>query len=55
VWLDRERTGEDAAAWNAGASIRVHNALEIAGIVERLVENGSSLVFGNPSTVVASA
>jgi 2-haloacid dehalogenase len=50
VWLDRERTGE-----GAGASIRVHNGLEIAGIVERLVEDGSSLVFGNRSTVAASA
>jgi hypothetical protein len=50
VWLDRERTGEDA-----GASIRVHNGLEIAGIVERLVEDGSSVVFGTRPTVAASA
>jgi 2-haloacid dehalogenase len=55
VWLDRERTGEDAAALNAGASIRVHNGLEIAGIVERLVDDGSSVVFRNRSTVAASA
>jgi len=56
LWLDRERTGADAAASvDAGASVRVHVGLEIAGIVERLVEDGSSLVFGNRSTVAAGA
>ena len=50
VWLDRERSGEDA-----GASIHVHNPLEIAGIVDQLVEDDSALLFDNRSPVVASA
>jgi 2-haloacid dehalogenase len=31
VWLDRDRTGEDP-----GASVRVHNAIDVAGVVESL-------------------
>ncbi len=50
VWLDRERSGEDA-----GASIHVHNPLDIAGIVDQLVEDDSALLFDNRSPVVASA
>ncbi len=38
VWLDRERTGEDA-----GASIHVYQAVDVPGAVERLVEDESSV------------
>ena len=31
VWLDRDRTGEDP-----GASVRVHHAIDVAGVVESL-------------------
>jgi hypothetical protein len=36
VWLDRERTGEDA-----GASVHVYRAVDVAGAVDGLVENES--------------
>jgi 2-haloacid dehalogenase len=42
VWLDRERTGEDA-----GPSVHVYQAVDVAGAVERLVEN-ESLIDRSP-------
>ena len=36
VWLDRERTGEDA-----GTSVHVYQAVDVAGAVDRLVEDES--------------
>jgi 2-haloacid dehalogenase len=32
VWLDRDRTGEDP-----GASIQVHNAIDVAGVVQNVI------------------
>jgi FMN phosphatase YigB (HAD superfamily) len=42
VWLDRERTGEDA-----GTSVHVYQAIDVAGAVERLVQN-ESLIDRSP-------
>ena len=49
VWLDRDRTGEDP-----GASVRVHNANDVAGVVESLA--GIDMPFvDHRSPVSASA
>jgi len=49
VWLDRDRTGEDP-----GASVRVHNAIDVAGVVESLA--GIDMPFvDHRSPVSASA
>lgn len=50
VWLDRERTGEDA-----GASVHVYQAVDVVGAVERLVENESAVVLADRSPIGASA
>jgi 2-haloacid dehalogenase len=49
VWLDRERTGE-----HAGTSIHVYSPLDVAGVVERLVEDDSSLMFRGRSPLAAT-
>lgn len=38
VWLDRERTGEDA-----GTSVHVYQAVDVAGAVDRLIEDESAV------------
>jgi 2-haloacid dehalogenase len=49
VWLDRDRTGEDP-----GASVRVQNATEVAGVIESLTGIGLPFVE-HRSPVGASA
>jgi 2-haloacid dehalogenase len=49
VWLDRDRTGE-----NPGASIQLHSAIDVAGVVETLVGNDSDVV-DDRSPIGASA
>jgi 2-haloacid dehalogenase len=50
VWLDRDRTGEDA-----GTSIHVHHAIDVVGAVDRLVGNTSTVVLADRAPIGASA
>jgi 2-haloacid dehalogenase len=44
IWLDRDRSGEDP-----GASMRVHNAIDVAGAVESVIGiDGTSLDRRSP-------